>query len=71
MEYSECASGCPRTCKNVDILKCSAKCLPGCTCPAEMWHDGEKCVEQSQCSCYHDNTRYEHGDFRYEDCEAW
>ena len=40
MVYSECAPGCPKICKNLD-MKCSTKCIPGCTCPDGKYHDGE------------------------------
>lgn len=70
MVYSECAPGCPKICKNLD-MKCSTKCVPGCTCPDGKYHDGEKCVDRDHCSCYYREKRYVHGDSRYEPCQAW
>ena len=70
MVYSECAPGCPKICKNLD-MKCSTKCIPGCTCPNGQYHDGKKCVDRDQCSCYYREKRYDHGESRYEPCQVW
>jgi len=70
MVYSECAPGCPKICKNLD-MKCSTKCIAGCTCPQGQYHDGQKCVDRDQCSCYYHERRYNHGESRYEPCQVW
>ena len=70
MIYSECAPGCPTTCKNLD-MKCSTRCVPGCTCPEGMYHDGHKCVERDSCSCSYRDKIYDHNAYRYEPCQVW
>ncbi|XP_071941275.1 uncharacterized protein [Antedon mediterranea] len=51
--FSECASACPPTCKNPDIV-CKALCRPGCTCPKgtilTRLHS-KQCVRPSRCKC--------------------
>ncbi|XP_071941274.1 neurogenic locus notch homolog protein-like [Antedon mediterranea] len=51
--FSDCASACPPTCKNPDIV-CKALCRPGCTCPKgkvlTRFHS-KRCVRPSNCKC--------------------
>ncbi|XP_033126206.1 neurogenic locus notch homolog protein 1-like [Anneissia japonica] len=51
--FNECASACPQTCDNPDIV-CRALCRPGCACPKgkilkELY--STKCVVPQSCNC--------------------
>lgn len=73
MEYSECGSACPLTCSNPfsHQISCLSGCVDGCHCPANLWWDGNRCVEKQKCSCNHAGVFYKHLSIRTTACEEW
>ncbi|XP_075066326.1 von Willebrand factor [Mixophyes fleayi] len=59
MEYNECVSPCVKTCQSLNINEvCPEQCTDGCSCPEGKVLDGHKCIDVSECSCFHSGQRY-------------
>ncbi|XP_067931666.1 mucin-2-like [Watersipora subatra] len=74
MEYSDCATQCPQTCRElrIDTEECVWEgCQPGCACPSGMYKDDSgKCVKQ--CPCYTVNRTMSIGEIiSLEQCREW
>eukprot|EP00057_Strongylocentrotus_purpuratus_P019746 XP_011674220.1 PREDICTED: SCO-spondin-like [Strongylocentrotus purpuratus] len=52
MVYTEGGSPCPIVCSNLEVSTgCDPYPVPGCFCPADLYWDGEACVEKNECTC--------------------
>ncbi|XP_063041987.1 IgGFc-binding protein-like [Engraulis encrasicolus] len=55
--YEECGSACPATCGDPEApRRCQAYCAETCTCDEGFVRNGDKCIPQSQCGCFHAAT---------------
>ncbi|CAH2276180.1 von Willebrand factor [Pelobates cultripes] len=71
MEYNECVSPCIKTCQSLGINEvCKEKCIDGCTCPDGKVLDGDRCIEESECSCIYSGKRYHVGSVIQQDCNS-
>ncbi|XP_078669662.1 uncharacterized protein LOC144910425 isoform X2 [Branchiostoma floridae x Branchiostoma belcheri] len=64
MVYTECASSCPRTCRNSQgDYDCDDHCVDGCSCPeGTLWDEGSlRCVVEQECPCTHLGVEYAPG----------
>lgn len=60
-EYTECASGCIRTCQNMYNIQqesCFSQCAPGCECPKGTIVDNGTCVRPENCTCTYQKKPY-------------
>ncbi|XP_078579024.1 uncharacterized protein LOC144863560 [Branchiostoma floridae x Branchiostoma japonicum] len=74
MVYSECASSCPRTCRNPSgDHDCDDHCVDGCSCPeGSLWDEGSlQCVVEQECSCTHLGIEYAPGSHYHDDCNQY
>lgn len=68
MEYMDCGTSCPKTCKLTEYECSSEHCIDGCHCSAGMFlHNGE-CVSEHQCPCVHGDKEYASGATIIDDC---
>lgn len=74
LEYSDCASPCPRTCKALHEVmpdECMTSCISGCQCPSGQFYQDGKCIEPTECQCEYNNRRYNNTDEIRADCNKW
>ena len=67
--FSECASSCVPTCKDISHgvinTTCTEKCMTGCFCPSGFFVSSKGiCVPQEDCECWLDNFAYFPGSYR-------
>ena len=78
MIYTECASGCPKTCENYDLNfnedECKQDCTPGCVCQDGFLRNAGKnntCTKKSECSCMYNGNFYQANDIVNIECNNW
>ncbi|XP_078587904.1 uncharacterized protein LOC144868986 isoform X4 [Branchiostoma floridae x Branchiostoma japonicum] len=74
MVYTECASSCPRTCRNpTGDHDCDDHCVDGCSCPeGSLWDEGSlQCVVEQECPCTHLGMEYAPGSNYLDDCNKY
>ncbi|XP_062386154.1 IgGFc-binding protein-like [Sardina pilchardus] len=55
--YESCGNACPATCGDPDApSRCEAYCVETCTCDDGFVRNGDECIPQSQCGCFHSAT---------------
>ena len=55
--YEACGNACPATCGDPDApTRCQAHCVETCTCDEGFVRNGDKCIPQPQCGCFHSAT---------------
>ena len=73
LEYSECTSSCPRTCKTLYLVEpdeCKM-CISGCQCPAGTFLQNGQCVTPQECMCEFNKKQYKHGETIKQRCNLW
>lgn len=73
LEYSECTSSCPRTCKTLYLVEpdeCKM-CISGCQCPVGTFLQNGQCVKPDECMCEFNKKQYKHGDTIKQRCNLW
>uniref|UniRef100_A0A1W7RAG6 Hemocytin n=1 Tax=Hadrurus spadix TaxID=141984 RepID=A0A1W7RAG6_9SCOR len=68
MEYTDCGSSCPRTCKQAEYECDNEHCIDGCHCHAGMHLHKEACIPEDQCPCMHGDDEYLPGKKIPNDC---
>jgi len=72
--WSDCASECPKTCRNllqVPSAYCQASQVGRCVCgPGEVEY-GDSCIQATECPCLYDGKEHAAGSIRKFDCNTW
>ncbi|KAL3832281.1 hypothetical protein ACJMK2_023939 [Sinanodonta woodiana] len=74
LEYSDCASPCPRTCQALHYVmpaECMNECVSGCQCPSGTFLQDGLCVQPEECQCEYNRQRYNDGDEIKMSCNKW
>ncbi|KAM7447623.1 hypothetical protein ABFA07_004168 [Porites harrisoni] len=67
--FNECGSSCSPTCqiKKRNYI-CPQRCLDGCYCANGTVYDGQRCVAEQQCPCFHNKQQFAPNSVIKRDC---
>lgn len=73
MEYDECTSACPPTCRTINMTSsdCDFSCVPTCRCQQNLYYEDGKCVKQEECPCEYQSYKYKSGSMVKMLCNKW